>query len=261
MAEYWVTNMSNELNNGLIELGLTSSERELYLVSLASGPLPIPEIATRLNLQRPYVYTLIRALREKGLAPETKGYQRTFIVESPTALLELLRRKRQFLETVTTSIAADMPTFLASYHQGGERTKVLLYEGQQKFVELYDRVLIEEGRETVYFGEAKNLFSTVGQEKLTGWVENRVRKNIAIRTLLLDDSAAHTIPSSASLLRETRVISPAAVKDLPASFQVFGKSTIFWQPMTPVAVVLQDEYISGLMRSTFELLWKQGARI
>lgn len=253
--------MPSELNSALQELGLTTSERELYLLSLASGPLAVSEIATRLKLQRPYIYTLIQALREKGLAPETRGYQRTFVVESPTLVLELLRKKRQGLENLTMTIAADMPTYLASYRQGGERTKLLMYEGQEKFLELYGRVLIEEDKETLYFGEAKHLFGIVGQEKLASWVQNRVQKKIKIRTLMPADGAAQSIPSSTDLLRETRTIAPEEVKNLPASFQVFGKSVIFWQPQTPVAVVLQDEYIATLMRSTFELLWTKGTRI
>lgn len=253
--------MSNELNNALAELGLAVSERELYLLSLAFGPLPVSEIAGRLNVQRPYVYTLIKALREKGLAPNTHGYQRTFVVESPTVVLDLLRKKRQDLEALTVGIAADMPTFLASYRQGGERTQVLFYEGQDKFLELYDRVLVEEASETLYFGEAKNIFGVVGPERLQNWVKNRIQKKIGIRTLMLDDAEARSIPTDVASLRETRIVAQGTGAKLPASFQVFGRNVIFWQPMTPVAVVLQDEYIAQLMRTTFELLWEKGMEI
>jgi len=253
--------MASELNNALLELGLSPSESELYVLSLASGPLSVPVIATRLKLQRPYVYTLIKSLREKGLAPNTTGYQRTFNVESPNVVLELLRKKRQSLEALTTNIAAEMPAYLASYRQGGERTQVRFYEGREKFLELYQRILIEEATETLYFGEATNFFKVIGPESLASWVEQRVQKKIRIRTLMPRDRASEGIPSDHLLLRETRVIHPMHAKQLPASFQVFGKNVIFWQPVTPVAVVLQDEYLAQLMRTTFELLWQQGERI
>lgn len=253
--------MTNDLNRALLELGLSASECEFYLISLAFGPLTIPVIAKKLGLQRPYIYTLIRTLREKGLAPLTKGYQRTFIVESPTVVLELLRKKRQTLELLTTSVAAEMPTFLASYRQGGARTQVLFYEGKEKFLELYNRILVEEEKETLYFGEAANFFQLLGQESVSGWVQQRIQKKITIRTLMPDGVAAQSIPSDASVLRETRVIDSRLTKELPASFQIFGKSVIFWQSITPVAVVLQDEYLAKLMRTTFELIWSQGVRI
>lgn len=253
--------LTSQLDSALVSLGLSLSERELYATSLAMGALSVSELAKQLGLQRPYVYTLIKGLKEKGLAPNPVGYQKVFIVESPGVVLELLRKKRQELESLTINIAADMPKYLASYRQGGERTQILFYEGQDKFLELYDRVLVEEAKETLYFGEAKNIFGVVGQERLQNWVKNRIYKKIGIRTLMLDDAEARSIPTDQKAFRETRIIARESGIELPASFQVFGRNVIFWQPMTPVAVVLQDEYIAQLMRTTFEILWLKGVQI
>lgn len=252
--------LNSQLDTSLVSLGLSPSERELYLLSVSMGPLSVNELAAHLGLQRPYVYTLIKGLRDKGLAPIAKTYKRSFVVESPTVVLDLLRKKRQQLESLATNIAADMPKYLASYQQGGERTGVLFYEGKQKFLELYERVLIEEGTETIYFGEAEHFFSVVSETKLNQWIRDRVKKRIHMRTLMIDSTNARTIPSDETLLRETRLVSVQRNR-FPASFQVYGNTVIFWQPMTPVAVALQDEYISQLMRSTFELLWSQGKKI
>lgn len=251
----------DELDVALGELGATESERELYRLSLSTGPVSINELAKQLSMQRPYVYTLIGSLRLKGLAPSAPAkYQKRFVVESPNVVLELLRKKRESIESLSTGLAGVMPKLLAQYRQGGIATQVMFYEGKAKFMELYDRILEEEGKETLYFGEAEHFLTLIGEVKLAHWIDRRIEKGITIKTLMKDSGKARSIPSDTRQLRETRVTSKTSI-DLPASFQVFGNSVIFWQPHTPMAVVLQDEYIANLMRGTFALLWEIGEKI
>ena len=248
----------NTLDKALLEIGLSETERTVYLTSLAAGPLTITELAKLVNLQRPYLHTVIKTLKDKGLAPSDSHYRRSFAVEPPTVIIKLLKQQRGALENLTTNLITEMPTFLASYKQGERSTRILLYEGQEKFYELYDRILEEEGSKTVYFGEAELFLKIVAGERLNDWMKKRLAKKIAIKSLMIDSPMARTIPTNADLLRQTRYIKEDDKTLYPASFQVFGKSVIFWQPHTPVAVVLQDEYISKLHRSIFEMLWENG---
>lgn len=251
----------DDLDNALVELGTTESERKLYRLSLSTGPVSVQELAKQLQMQRPYIYTLIASLRLKGLAPSASAkYRKTFVVESPNVVLELLRKKRESIESLSTGLAGVMPKLLAQYRQGGVATQVMFYEGKAKFMELYDRILEEEGSETLYFGEAEYFLTRIGEVKLAHWIQRRIEKGITIKTLMKDSGKARSIPSDDLQLRQTRVL-PKTFLDLPASFQVFGNSVIFWQPHTPMAVVLQDEYIANLMRGTFALLWETGKEL
>lgn len=255
------SDLVSKLDTCLVELGLSTSERELYLLSYKLGPTSITDLSEKIGLKRPYVYTLIQALREKGLVdPDTTKYRRSFVVRSPSVVLGLLRKQRARLESLSSSMAADMPAYLSGYRQGGERTQVLFYEGREKFFELYDRVLEEEGKETLYYGEAER-FLTIVQPHLKDWISQRIQKKVKIRSLMTDSLRARSIPSDEIALRETRIFYDCTPDDVPAAFQVFGKSVIFWQPMTPVGVVLQDEYIAQLMRDVFERLWQQAKSI
>lgn len=260
MDKYGLPFSIQELTTALDELGLSLSERQLYLSSLAFGPLPIPDLAKNLGFERPYVYTLIKSLRDRGLVASqpSMGYQKKFVVESPTALLSLLRKKKAHLESLTSHIAMDMPKYLASYRQGGTKTQVLFYESKEKFFELYERILEEEADETLYFGEVEHYFSLLGEQRVRKWITQRSEKKIKIKTLMVESETSLQIPSNKSVHRETRLLPKEMVFDFPASFQLFGNNVIFWQPETPIAVVLQDEYIAKMHRSIFNLLWKQG---
>jgi sugar-specific transcriptional regulator TrmB len=263
MAELSQSFDGDRLNSALGELGLSSSECELYLASLSAGPLRVADLADRLGLERPYVYSLIRSLREKGLAPPQNAgsYQKQFVVHPPSVVLQLLRKKRIELDVLTASIAADMPKYLASYRQGSAKTQVLFYEGREKFIELYERILAEEANETLYFGEVEHFFGLLNRERVDAWIRERIAKKVNIRTLMPNTSSAHTIPTDPSIYRETRVIPKQLTINIPASFEIFGKNLIFWQPHTPVAVVVQDEYITNLHREIFNLLWTQGINV
>lgn len=262
MAQSKESIVVDQLDNALCELGLSPIERQLYLLSLSTGPLSVSDLADRLGIQRPYLYTVIKSLREQGLAPGPgPHYQKTFIVESPSIVLNLLRRRRTYLDGLASEVSIDMPKYLATYKQGGSKTQVLFYEGKEKFIELYNLILEEEGNETVYFGEVKHFFTLLEENRVHEWIRNRILKKVTMRTLMIDDPLAHTIPTDMVKYRETRILPCYLSKSFSSSFQVFGKSLIFWQPHTPVAVVLKDEYIANLHRGIFNLLWELGKEI
>ncbi len=261
MPKTKIESESDELNIALGELGVSESEKQLYRLSVMLGPISVQELARQLGLQRPYVYTLIQNLREIGLASGASSkYLKTFVVESPSVVLELLRRKKSTIDNLSVNLAESMPKFLAEYRQGTAKTQVKFYEGRSNFIKLYDRILDEEGSETLYFGEAEYFLTLIGEIKLAHWIDRRIEKGVNVKTLMVDSLQAHNIPSDRSQLRETRIITED-IKLFPASFQVFGRSIIFWQPHTPMAVVLEDEYIAQLMRGIFALLWERGKRI
>lgn len=262
MAKIQQNQIDKNLDNYLNRLGLSQTEREFYLLSLASGPLSIGELAKTMGLQRPYLYKIIASLKEKGLAPQTiKKYQRTFVVEPPSIILELLRKKRAELETLTSSLATDLPKYLASYKQGGNATQVMIYEGKNKYFDIYDRILEEEYSETLYFGEAEHFLSLVKGEKLNNWIKRRIEKKIKIKSLMVESPLALSIPTDNNQLRESRYLPASFAENLPASFQVFGHNVIFWQTERPLAVVLRDNYIAQMHRGIFSMLWNQAKNI
>ncbi len=249
----------NELEQALSELGLSSTERSVYLTSLKAGPLSVVKLAEKVGLERPYVYTVIQSLREKRLASQSsQRYQKSFVVESPSVVLDLLRKKRTDLEALAKNVSAELPRYLAQYKQGANTTQVYLYEGKKRFLELYDRIFEEEPAETLYFGNLDHFINVVEQSGVETWMKRRIEKKIKMRFLPVESPRVKDFPTDPTQYRETRVIPKSLCDNVPATFQVFGNSVIFWQPETPAAIVLQDHYIAELHRNIFELLWKQG---
>lgn len=256
------TSAQNELETALSELGLSETEKAVYMASLKAGPVSVSKLAHQLGFERPYVYTVIKSLREKGLvASSAQRYQRTFVVQSPVVVLELLRKKRASLEALTKNLAADMPKYLANYKQGSNATQVFVYEGKQRFLELYERIFEEEATETLYFGELDHFLNVLSESDAELWIMQRIEKEIKMRFLPVDSPRAQDFPTNPQQYRETRIIPKELCGQLPATFQVFGDSVIFWQPETPAAIVLKDQYIADLHRKIFEMLWTLGKKL
>jgi hypothetical protein len=171
--------------------------------------------------------------------------------------LELLRKERLELESLTTNFVSELPKYLASYKQGTNATEVTFYEGKNKYFELYERILEEEFSETLYFGEAEKFLNLVKGEKLNNWIKRRIDKKIVIKSLMVESPMALSIPTDKNSLRESRYLPKSYAEWLPASFQVFGHNVIFWQTERPLAVVLKDSYIAMMHRGIFNLLWQQ----
>ncbi|MBI3573147.1 MAG: hypothetical protein HY092_03035 [Candidatus Kerfeldbacteria bacterium] len=250
--------LKETLYNSLRELGLTDHESDLYVTSLSLGPTTISAIAKHMNLARPNVYKLIAGLEEHGLAKfsERQKYTRTFVVEPPTAVLGLIRKKKENVHELDHGLVAAMPDLLGMYHQGETPTKVKVLVGQGQYLKLFRGIIEEENHESVFFGSAQDFIGLVTWEVENDWIKMRLKHGITMRSLLLPSAAATELQKSdKEQLRETRVLQSAA--SFATSFQLFSNKAILWQPKAPLAVLIEDEYIVQMLKSVFDYMWTQ----
>lgn len=243
----------------LQQLGLTSPEIELYLTSLRIGPVSVSVLARELGVARPNIYKVIAALEEHRLATftERKGQRKTFSVESPTRITELLQEQQQKLAQQQEALQRNMPDLLALYQQGELPTSIRVYEGPHQFEQIFFQTLDEAGREFHFFGSAADFIQHISKEKHARWMESRKRRGIRVQALFLPDPSAKTIESDNDPLRETRYLQNA--QPFSPSFFLFANKMIIWQPKAPLALLIQDQYIITMMRSIFRLLWEQSS--
>lgn len=249
--------LSEILRTPLQELGLNDQESHLYVVSLSLGPSPIAVLAKHLGMARPNVYKLIAGLEKQGLArfSEKKKFTRNFIVESPTRLLELHREKQRAIAQTDERLTSFMPDLLALHQQGELPTNIKIIQGPDQFLKLFFQIIEEENKESCYFGSAQDFIGLISWPQEKEWIAQRMKKGMRIKALLLPSEDANTLRSSdPKELRETRIIKND--KPFTSSFQLFANKVIFWQPKTPIAVLVEDEYIAGMMKNVFEMLWK-----
>jgi len=251
------TEVKKNLHNSLKEIGLTESEANLYITSLALGPAAIASLAENLSIPRPNVYKGISGLERHGLAKfsERKRYTRTFVVEPPTVVLEKLRQKREVMGDLDQTLVGAMPDLLAQYHQGETPTKIKIFEGREQYIRAFFSVL-EETDESLFFGSAADAISLLSWEKEREWLAEKVKRGIRSKALFLPSKEAETLKmEDKEHLRETRILKDAT--SFVSSFQIFGNKAFIWQPKAALVLLIEDQFIVQMLRSIFIVLWKQ----
>ncbi len=247
------------LYTSLLELGLKEQEVELYTMSLSLGPATIGSLAEQLHINRPNAYKVIAELERHGLAKfsERKKYHRTFMVESPTIVRDLLKKKKENLHANEIRLFNAMPDLLALYRQGELPTSIKIIEGKDQFLKIFFNVLDEAKDEILYFGSAQDLISGfIGWAEEAKWIAKRLQNNLFIKVLIFGGTdAAKLEADDPKQLRETKLIKN--MEHFPTSFHVFANKVIIWQPQATLALLIEDEYIVAMFRAMFHALWKQ----
>ena len=237
-------------------MGLTEHEVALYTLSLALGPTSISKLAKHLAISRPNVYKVIAGLEKHGLAKfaEYKHLKRTFTVESPSMILNLLRQKRKVLADLEENVTEEMPRLLASYHQGELPTSIRIIQGRDQFLNLFRRVIDETQHSSEFFGSVKDFIHFISWAEEKRWIRRRTQKAMRIKVLLLPSKDTDQLKANdIKEMRETRILKVKS--SFITSFQLFANKVIIWQPKAPLAILIEDEYITKMLRSIFYTLW------
>lgn len=248
---------SESLRQSLIDLGLTANEISLYLTSLSVGPVTIAALSHRLGVRRPNLYKIIAQLEARGLArfTATKRKRRTFMVEPPTIVRELLQKRRESIATDEHRLISAIPALMANYRQGEGSTKIKFFESREEWMNAFFDTL-NEADNIEWFGNYHDWVSFVTPEQEKLWIEKRIQKKIPIKLLMLpsEEGAALVNPAPEDR-REYRILDSAT--PFNCSFQVFSNKVLIWQPKMPLAVLIEDEYIAQMFRAIFQALWEK----
>lgn len=247
---------NQELYTALEHIGLTPHECRLYLLSLELGPTSIPDLADKLDVSRPNVYKVIQGLAKKGLAhlPARKSYARLFVVESPSVVMDLVRKQFEALRGLDANLIELMPKLLRQYQQGASPSRVKIIQGEKEFIKAYVQVFEEASGQIQFFGDLNEFIRMVGAEFGRVRIQRRIVKNITVQTLVLPGYERTGLKNDPQELRELRVLKNAS--PFVTSFYLYANKAILWQPKTPMAILIEDEYLVGMLRSMFLMLWE-----
>lgn len=260
LAEMEQNEVKKSLYNSLKELGLTELEANLYVVSLSLEPTSIANIAKHLGISRPNVYKVIAGLEKHGLTKfaDKNKFTRKFTVESPTIVLEKIRKKREEMSKLDHEIVSALPDLLTKFHQGESLTRIKVLQGKEQFLKVFDQSLEEEKREILFFGSPHDFIGFISWQAEKDWIRRRVKKNIFIKVLGQPSATVEELKTKdKEELRETRILKGAW--PFITSFQVFANKVVIWQPKAPLAVLVEDQYIVEMMGSIFDLMWEQSS--
>lgn len=247
------------VTNSLSKLGVSEQESALYVLSLKFGPTSVAKLATHLGVSRPQAYKLISGLEKFGLADfsSRKKFSRTFVVESPSRLQEALRRHQKETEQSDQNLTLSMPDLLAAYQQGSSLASVRILQGKEQYLKVFFQCVEEAAnKEIIVMGSAQDFITFISWIEERRWIKERVRLNVKLRALLFPSADTETLAGTdAGELRETRLLKETA--PFSTLMMIYANKTILWQPHAPMAIQIEDEYLTVMMRSMYEVMWQR----
>lgn len=240
----------------LRELELTESEQRLYVASIARGPMSISKMATILGIPRPNLYKIIDRLIQKGLVDSRSRtrYAKTFCVEPPQVISELLKKKRDEQSSIDRNFIEKLPSYMGAFRQGSAPLKVKVLVGQKDFEDLYDQMYEEAEGEIRFCGSLRAFGKAFGQSSIDENVQRRLKKNILGKALVLTSDRGYFADSKHQAdRREVRYLEE--LDECTPSFHVFSNKIVFWQPVVPMAVLIEDVYLVKMMSSLYDWMW------
>lgn len=252
--------MSQNIYKSLHELGLSESEIRLYTTSLNLGPTTVSQLASKMGISRPNIYKIIAGLEKHDLVKTDKAsYSRSFMVESPSVILEKLRRKQQEIGKLGHELSTLLPHLLSHYKQSSLSTKIKILKGKEQYIRTFRKILEDDGKVIDFFGSAKHFIDFLSRNVEREFVKQRLEKRMMCRVLLLPvDEADFDLERDKNEMREVRFFE--GQEKFITSFVIHGQRAIIWQPESALSVIIEDDLIVQMFRSMFYGLWENSRR-
>lgn len=246
------------LYNTLQEIGLTELEQKLYIFSLSSGPCTVAELAKKINVSRPNVYKIIKGLEKHKLAKfsENKNYVKKFIVESPSTITELLEEQKKRFKNTVNSFENILPDIVAAHKQGNLPAKVKIIIKKEDILNAFEQVFEEAKDEILFFGSSYDLNIFISHARVEKQIKQRIKRGVRTKLLVFRDKDTIEFKKrDENEARETRFLE--GFQFFNTSFYLFANKAVIWQPKTPLAILIEDEYIIAMLKSVYNVLWKR----
>lgn len=240
----------------LEEIGLDDKEARVYLAALALGPSSILKIANEAAVKRTTVYSLLSALRTKGLVNvEVRGFKRRYVASPPSALRTILSQKLTMLDE-------SIEDFSALFNLSGQGSVIRHYEGLAAIKGLYEELLQSVHASDPYYvltDLAK--WQSLDGRFFSSIVKRRAQKNVELRIL--------TTPSKVALQRQSKDPDYGShFRVLPQSMTINTNMIItprylaFHQLVSPLdAILLNNKSIITTQMEMFKVLWNTCATL
>lgn len=244
--------MKNQSIYGLVELGLTEKEAQLYQAALKSGPATAQILSLESGLKRATVYGCIESLIERGLLHiEIKGVRKLFIAESPNKLAALLDRKKQILTNI-------MPQLVQDYlHSSPPINTIKMYHGLPGIKLVYDGILstLTPGDEYLVISDQKK-WHALDPKYFEEFIQQRAKLGLIIKLILQNNKHARIYKKKDTRYQEKIKLLPENI-DLNINMVIFSQKVLITQTVEPLlAILIENQNVAAMNKILFNTIWE-----
>lgn len=249
-----------ELEQALIDFGLTGKRAQVYLSLLQVGQSPVQHIARAAGVKRTTAYSILQLLEEEGLVSRTVvGKKHFFVPEDP-------EKMRILLENKTASLEHALPELRSLYNVLPSKPRVRYYEGIEGIKAIFDDTLVSAPREILAYSSLDDLTHLLGTY-MRQYTKQKTALGIPLRGIVLDTPGARRyIPTHYAGAPEHTIPQVQFVPKQKFPFQneinIYGNKLAIMSLKKEelVGVIIESQVVADTQRAIFELAW-EGAKI
>lgn len=238
-----------QLEDVLIDLGLTKKEAQVYLANLELGDSPASDIAMRSHLNRVTCYDILDKLLKRGLiSTYTKKKIKYFAATDPDILRYDFRQKYMNLKSALPD--------LRRLHGKSSHPRIRYYEGIEGVKKIYADTLNSKS-EILNYADSK-LIRQFWPNYDKEYVEERVKRKIYLQGIAPRDEQGEKVASENKLrFREIRLVEPGEysfaneinIYDDKVAIVSFGKDEL-------VGMIIESNEVADTQRAIFMMAWE-----
>ncbi len=239
-----------EIEETLMEIGLTREEIKVYLTMLNLGSNLASKISEETKINRSHVYQLLERLISKGFVSYViKENRKYFLAVNPEKLIQLIKEKEQKLKDI-------LPSLLEIKTSDKEKPIVEILEGKQGIKTILNDIL-KTKKEWLAFGstgKGPEVFPYYAEH----WERERVKQKISLRGIFDNSESGKKRGMNLSKLKYTKVKYSVQEHFAPSSTWIYGNRLAFvlWDKEHPFAIRVISKEVTDNFKSHFEVLWK-----
>ena len=233
----------------LKELGLEAKEIAIYLALLELGETTVLNIANKSGVKRPTAYLILQSLERRGFVSRVaRGKKIFFIPQHPKKLVtEAELRLKELKELI--------PQLESVFHKGGDRPRVMIYEGKENLDRAYDEAFVTKGE--INFIDTHKLSYEVFPRTFKKFEYVNLSSEFRVRELVDEsEESKKFIEGVRGPYYEAKFI-PKEMLPFEMDIGIFGNRTLITSVKKEYfTVAIESEEITRAFRTIFEVMWK-----
>lgn len=237
------------LEKGLIEIGLNEKEAKVYLAIVALGKAGISDIAKKTLIKRTSVYEYVAALLGKNYLYKTVKKKRVlYLAEKPEKILRSFESRKKKLETL-------LPELSTLYQLGAHQPNVRFYDGSDGLRSIYQEM--SQSSKTIYsVFSVDKYYQVFSEQDGIEFMENIMKNGGQLRDLVGDtkEGRSYAMSKVYSDIKVTKILP----KDfnLVTELLITGNKVAMISLVNLVGVVIENAEIADTQRSLVKFLFK-----
>lgn len=243
----------------LTDLGLSSTEKQLYLAGLTLPEASVSWLVSRTGINRTTCYHALSTLKQKGFLLESKLHGKLlYKMTRPEDLSIILKLQQDQLQQQKVQLDRLSPLFPGLSAPDVTSTYIEKFEGIDGIKRAIEKALYCKQREWNIVAPYNNFFSQINKKYANYFMSTRKERGITARTLWEPgaDSSSHGLSLETIATRKPRYLSNAFKGAFTSVVIMFDDKILFLPPLREETAILVDsKEVTSTMRVLFDALW------